>query len=129
MLATGIGFPTVPEGKARVRETLRAETLGGPMAPGASIVVVEPYQEGTLVPEVVAALQPRPVRVEAIDPRDHRVEGGALGEPAEPDVARSRHAWVPSTSAMASSREDRSCSPLGPRTIEARPTHPGLARA
>ncbi|MFI5255414.1 MAG: transketolase family protein [Candidatus Limnocylindrales bacterium] len=48
------------------RETLRAEALGGPNAPGASIVLVEPYQEGTLVPEIVAALQPRPVRIEAI---------------------------------------------------------------
>lgn len=47
-------------------ETLRAEVFSGPAAAGASIVLVEPYQEGTLVAEIVAALQPRPVRVEAI---------------------------------------------------------------
>ncbi|MGH2407754.1 MAG: transketolase family protein [Candidatus Limnocylindrales bacterium] len=47
-------------------EALRVETIGGPMAPGASVVLVEPYQEGTLVPEIVAALRPHPVRLEAI---------------------------------------------------------------
>jgi transketolase len=46
-------------------ETLRAETLGA-AGPGASIILVEPYYEGTLVPEILAALRPRPVRVEAI---------------------------------------------------------------
>jgi transketolase len=47
-------------------DTLRAETLQATNAPGASVVLVEPYQEGTLVSEVVAALRPHPVRLEAI---------------------------------------------------------------
>jgi len=46
--------------------TLRAEALGGAAGLGASVILVEPYYEGTLVPEVVAALRPQPVRVEAI---------------------------------------------------------------
>ncbi len=47
-------------------ETLRAETLRGAGGPGASVILVEPYYEATLVPEIVAALRPQPVRVEAI---------------------------------------------------------------
>jgi transketolase len=47
-------------------ETLRSEALQGPMAPGGSVIVVEPYQEGTLVPEIVTAMRPHPVRLEAI---------------------------------------------------------------
>jgi len=47
-------------------ETLRAEALRGEAAPGASVILVEPYYEATLVPEIVAALKPRAVRVEAI---------------------------------------------------------------
>ena len=43
------------------------ETLRSAVATtGKSIVLVEPYYEGTLVPEVVAAVAPTPVRVEAI---------------------------------------------------------------
>jgi transketolase len=44
-------------------ETLRA--VAG-SARGSAVIVVEPYYEGTLVPEVVAALGPQPVRIEAI---------------------------------------------------------------
>ena len=47
-------------------ETLRATVHGGGRTDGRSIVIVEPYYEGTLVPEVVAALGPEPVRIEAI---------------------------------------------------------------
>ena len=43
-------------------ETLRAAVA----TTGKSIVLVEPYYEGTLVPEVVAAVASTPVRVEAI---------------------------------------------------------------
>jgi transketolase len=44
-------------------ETLRA-VVGD--APGHAVILVEPYYEGTLVPEVVRALRPAPVRIEAI---------------------------------------------------------------
>ena len=43
-------------------ETLRAVVA----ATRKAIVLVEPYYEGTLVPQVVAAVAPTPVRVEAI---------------------------------------------------------------
>ncbi len=47
-------------------KTLRAAVRRGGRADGPSIVIVEPYYEGTLVPEVVGALGPEPVRIEAI---------------------------------------------------------------
>lgn len=47
-------------------ETLRAATSAEAPDRGRAIVVVEPYYEGTLVPEIVAALRPDPIRIEAI---------------------------------------------------------------
>lgn len=44
------------------RETLRDAAA----RTGNSVILIEPYYEGTLVPEVVAALGPAPVRVESI---------------------------------------------------------------
>jgi transketolase len=46
-------------------ETLRSAAPGGTTGVR-SIVLVEPCYEGTLVPEIVAALHPDPVRIEAI---------------------------------------------------------------
>ena len=58
-------------------EALRAETSAGHRA----VVVVEPYYEGTLVPEIVAALRPDPVRIEAIGvPRRVLTRYGSLDE-------------------------------------------------
>jgi transketolase len=58
-------------------ESLRAETLAGDRA----VVVVEPYYEGTLVPEIVAALRPDPVRIEAIGvPRRVLTRYGSVDE-------------------------------------------------
>jgi len=68
------------------------QTLRAAVTPGvASVVVVEPYGEGALVPDIVAALRPAPVRVEAIGvPRrvlsrygtldEHDAEVGLTGE-------------------------------------------------
>ena len=58
-------------------EALRAETSAGHRA----VVVVEPYYEGTLVPEIVAALRPDPVRIEAIGvPRRVLTRYGSVDE-------------------------------------------------
>ena len=58
------------------------QTLRAAVTPGiASVVVVEPYGEGALVPDIVAALRPAPVRVEAIGiPRRVLSRYGTLDE-------------------------------------------------
>ena len=43
-----------------------AETLRAVCPSGGNIVLVEPYYEGTLIPEITTALRDRPIRVEAI---------------------------------------------------------------
>jgi transketolase len=61
-------------------ETLRAAMPAAPAATRA-VVVVEPYYEGTLVPEIVVALRPDPVRIEAIGvPRRVLTRYGSVDE-------------------------------------------------
>jgi transketolase len=63
------------------RDTLRA-VAGGAL--GNAVIVVEPYYEGTLVPEIVRSLSPASVRIEAVGiPR--RVLSG-YGGPEEHDA-------------------------------------------
>jgi transketolase len=81
------------------------QTLRAAVSPGvASVVVVEPYGEGALVPDIVAALRPRPVRVEAIGvPRRVLRYGtieehdGDVGLTADAIRRRSRPSWRPET--------------------------------